>query len=116
MTQHDDICFLPVPEGAFNIRINSKYNWLTCCKMKGVVPFFQADLPPGHWRHIGLHSQMDEAKAREVVEHKPYGNLDRWKNYSEPGSIEFSALASYASLVKSLNLTGEFAVLKKITP
>lgn len=120
MTQHENLCFVDVPEGekvGVQVKGDVMFAW--------VGPAMFADpvyLPPGTWRFIALHSQMTEEQAREVVEW--YGKGDGSINGDGIGDIftcydetEFcypTAIESYYSLYRHLGLKGEQAILKKM--
>lgn len=119
MTKHENILFVPVPEGAHGIEINTgshSLDWFT----GDLEDSNSVDLPPGSWRFIDLHSQMTEENAREVVSNlfeRSYRNYELPEDHSGWGGpyVYDTALESYHSLYRHLGLVGEQAVLINTT-
>lgn len=126
MTQHDNILFVPVPDGAtFKLVPDGTYDMCNPDKMHVM------DIP-GDWRIIGTTDTMGDKEWKQVIEVVPYdlppspsndfcGDLRLgYRDYisdEETGYSEFpfvdTATASGQTLLQSLGITNRCVVLEK---
>lgn len=124
----DNIVSVEVPEDATNVQYMKPTNRLRfftgeMYKDKKGYPYAKwIDLPPGNWQLLFLSNEVTEEEARGIVlNFKPRGFSSgaprEYKNYlSKPDDYTGwfkSAIESFQSLLKSKNLTGNFAILKQ---
>lgn len=110
----DNIALVDVPEGYQFRGLLTDIDPQGICFVKDRVDRCMV-LPHGSWRFACLSTEMTEEKAREVVECRPYGKLNRWKNYKSPEFLLFTAIESFTSLLTALGCdpAGTYAVLVK---
>lgn len=117
----DNIVAVEVPEGSFNHFIKNDQNGNPRL-IYHLASVESKPLPPGNWQLLFLSNEVTEEEARGIVlNFKPRGFSSgaprEYKNYlSKPDDYTGwfkSAIESFHSLLKSKNLTGNFAILKQ---
>jgi hypothetical protein len=124
MHQHNDYLFVPVPEGARSFEIDNTMGQKLLWK-EGEYgesdEWIYEKLPPGPWQYICLASQAGEEDWGEIVSNEFRPDLDGgygmevvgFTNYEGHGVCD-TAIDSGFSLLRSLDLKGEIAILKLV--
>ena len=104
-----------VPEGA--TKFNTHFNNLIWSTDDTVHAGNNISLPPGKYELIGLSDSMTEDQAAMVVDNYK-GDMSKYAYYENgdtlPGFWCEFATYSFASLLRSHNVTGRVAILKVI--
>jgi hypothetical protein len=68
-------------------------------------------LPAGNWTFICTSKGITEEQAAEVVQSAPNAPMHIYKDYQQWNEYYRTALESFRSLLRSLSLTGDIAII-----
>jgi hypothetical protein len=107
MRQHKDYLFVDgLPEGVKDLRVdNTAFNLYWGSKPRTIKP-----LPAGQYEYLCLASEAGEEVARGIVMNE-HGDLF---DYTGKNMYCATGTESLSSLLHSLNLKGEVAILKRV--
>jgi hypothetical protein len=120
MKQLTDNAFaIPMPKGAEGCELRGAYSERPYPLLSFYGEGPAVELPPGEYEILVFNtSTATEEDARKVVEHDAF--IDGYKDYDTDrfhhDTPFIKAIDSLASLLRSKNLEGNYAIIKKLNP
>lgn len=90
---------------------SERYSPTLVYKTKTSLTSVHISLPLGNWQILDRADWLEEDQWKGIVAYIPYGNLQRWRDYSGNESFCLSATESGLSLLKSKGLNPDTTLI-----